>query len=456
MDADGRVVLALVLAVIAVPFAVSGIVTTLALTRTHAPSAALRRRSDRRRDRLPGGRLAPRPHQSQHRGLRRGATGAVGAICFRRAAGSAPGWSSRGAAAGTGSGAERRRRTSARSLPQEPAGLDGAGPAQPVEQPRARPGARAAAGAGVLLGPRTGRRGVHEPAGVRAAGRRSRHPDDRVGRQPGVARLGVLRRDRAALPDPQGRDGGGHRRRRRPRRPGGDLEPEPVDHRRRDQQQHRRAARHAPSPLHPARRSSGRPAGARRGPRLHDPDERSLRRDPDVARRHLGGHRRRSLHAERERALHPGSVAHLPGSPDAHRRAERVALVLAAAGLGNEPADGAGRRRAARARRGPAARPPGAGRASQRGHAAGVGGAAVRGRPAHPGSHQRGARLHHSRLAAAARVRSAAECDRAAASRWRNWRRPPPTISTTTGRPPTRGRSSSTWCGPRPGGAPAP
>ena len=56
---------------------------------------------------------------------------------------------------------------------------------------------------------------------------------------------------------------------------------------------------------------------------------RSLRRDPDVARRHLGGHRRRRLHAERERALHPGSVAHLPGSPDADRGAERVALVLA-------------------------------------------------------------------------------------------------------------------------------
>ena len=98
-------------------------------------------------------------------------------------------------------------------------------------------------------------------------------------------------------------------------------------------------------------------------------------------------------------------------TPD--RRAERVALVLAAARLGNEPADGAGRRRAARARHGPAARPPGAGRASQRGHAARVGVAAVRGRPAHPGSDQPGARLHCPRLAAAAPVRPAAERDRA-------------------------------------------
>ena len=89
------------------------------------------------------------------------------------------------------------------------------------------------------------------------------------------------------------------------------------DHRRRDQQQHHRAARHAPSPLHPARRSSGVRLVHDEAPRFMTRDERPLRRDPDVARRHLGGHRCRRLHAERERALHPGSVARFPGSPDA-------------------------------------------------------------------------------------------------------------------------------------------
>ena len=89
--------------------------------------------------------------------------------------------------------------------PKNRAGLDDAGPAQPVEQPRARPGARAAAGPAFYWGAGQGAEAFTSQPGVRAARRRGRHADDRVGRQPGVARLGVLRRDRAALPDAQGR-----------------------------------------------------------------------------------------------------------------------------------------------------------------------------------------------------------------------------------------------------------
>jgi hypothetical protein len=82
------VVLALVLAVIAVPFAVSGIVTTLALTRTHAPVGRLYAAD------LIGAAtgclvavwLLDHTNLSTA-AFAAGATGAVGAICFRRAAG---------------------------------------------------------------------------------------------------------------------------------------------------------------------------------------------------------------------------------------------------------------------------------------------------------------------------------------------------------------------------------
>ena len=82
------IVLALVLAVIAVPFAVSGIVTTLALTRTHAPVGRLYAAD------LIGAAtgclvavwLLDHTNLSTA-AFAAGATGAVGAICFRRAAG---------------------------------------------------------------------------------------------------------------------------------------------------------------------------------------------------------------------------------------------------------------------------------------------------------------------------------------------------------------------------------
>ena len=82
------IVLALVLAVIAVPFAVSGIVTTLALTRTHAPVGRLYAAD------LIGAAtgclvavwLLDHTNLSTA-AFAAGATGAAGAICFRRAAG---------------------------------------------------------------------------------------------------------------------------------------------------------------------------------------------------------------------------------------------------------------------------------------------------------------------------------------------------------------------------------
>ena len=81
---------------------------------------------------------------------------------------SAPACSCRRAGAGRGHRRrQRRHRADSRPLPEEPRRLDDAGDAQPVEHPRARPGVRAAGWAGLLLGRRAGRRGVHQHPGDR-------------------------------------------------------------------------------------------------------------------------------------------------------------------------------------------------------------------------------------------------------------------------------------------------
>ena len=64
----------------------------------------------------------------------------------------------------------------------------------------------------------------------------------------------------------------------------------------------------------------------RRRAQLHPAIERALRRDSGVARRHLGGHGRRRVHADREHAVHERSVRGLLRSPDRARRADDYAL----------------------------------------------------------------------------------------------------------------------------------
>ena len=181
------IVLALVLAVIAVPFAVSGIVTTLALTRTHAPVGRLYAAD------LIGAAtgclvavwLLDHANLSTA-AFAAGATGAAGAICFRRAAGLGTGRLAPGAlalaltAAMVNVGAEpvhvlypknRQAWTMPvlRSLWNSHAHVLVLAPRQ---------------GPAFYWGPGQGAEAFATPAGVRAAGRRSRHADDRVGRQP--------------------------------------------------------------------------------------------------------------------------------------------------------------------------------------------------------------------------------------------------------------------------------
>ena len=309
-------------------------------------------------------------------------------------------------------------------------------------------------------GPGQGAEAFTSQPGVRAARRRGRHADDRVGRQPRVARLGVLRRDRAALPacaragrsrsSASAADATSWRR-------SGASSPSITGVEINDNvialldTHHRRFTRLADHP----------------GVRLvHDEGRAFLTRTRDrfdVIQMSL---------VDTWAATGAGAFT-LSENGLYTREAWRIFLdrltptgVLSvsrwfspAARLGDEPAAGAG----GRARCSIAAW---TGRsthlalvvAPQRGHAAGVGVAAVRADDlAHRGSHQPGARVHRPRRRRSSPrpmrgsprscgSRSMAELAVATAD----------DRSTTIGRPPTRGRSSSTWCGPRPGGAPAP
>ena len=98
------------------------------------------------------------------------------------------------------------------------------------------------------------------------------------------------------------------------------------------------------------RDASGRHAGARRGALVPDARAGTLRRAADVADRHLGGDRRRRLHADRERALHARGLGRLPARAEAERRLQRVALVRPGTDLRDDAAAVAGRGVAARRR----------------------------------------------------------------------------------------------------------
>ena len=84
---------------------------------------------------------------------------------------------------------------------------------------------------------------------------------------------------------------------------------------------HRRFARHSGP--------SGSPLRARRRPLVPDAHQRTLRRHPDVADRHLGCHRRRRVQPLGERPLHDGGLARRALPPDADGRLQRVQVVRA-------------------------------------------------------------------------------------------------------------------------------
>ena len=150
------VTLALVLGVIAAPFAFGGIVTTLALTRTHAPVGRLYAADllGAAAGCLAAVLLLDHANLSTA-AFAAAALAATGAICFRRAAGLRIGIAVPGGAGigNRGRGRQRRRRATPCRLSQEPARLAPARVAQPVEQPRAHPGVRARRRPAVLLGP---------------------------------------------------------------------------------------------------------------------------------------------------------------------------------------------------------------------------------------------------------------------------------------------------------------
>ncbi len=70
-----------------------------------------------------------------------------------------------------------------------------------------------------------------------------------------------------------------------------------------------------------------------------------LRRPADVADRHLGGHRRRRVHADGERPLHARRMAGVPARADADGRLQRVALVRSGRRFRDHAPAVAGRRR---------------------------------------------------------------------------------------------------------------
>ena len=98
--------------------------------------------------------------------------------------------------------------------------------------------------------------------------------------------------------------------------------------RRRSESDHRqrRHARTVPRVLRIDLSEPARPRGRRRWPQLHPAIERPLRHHPGLSRRHLGRHRGRRLHADREHALYQRSVRGLLRSPHRSRHADDYPL----------------------------------------------------------------------------------------------------------------------------------
>ena len=157
------------------------------------------------------------------------------------------------------------------------------------------------------------------------------------GRMEDVGYLAV-RADRARLPAPaRHRAGVGaavqrarHRARRRARPALGAALRRGARGRRRDQPDHRerRHARRVRGLLRPRLHASQGAGHRGRRPQLRAASRTALRRHPGLARGHVGRHRGRRLHAQRELALHGRGLHRLLRPPHRHRHDHRHALGL--------------------------------------------------------------------------------------------------------------------------------
>ena len=110
--------------------------------------------------------------------------------------------------------------------------------------------------------------------------------------------------------------------------------------------------------LHRHRPRAGNKLRGRRGAQLVRPHRPVVRPPPDEPDRHLGGDRRRRLHALGKRPLHRRGVADLPRAADAGRRVHGQPLVRARRGQRDRADDQPRRRDAAGSRRRRAEAPP--------------------------------------------------------------------------------------------------
>ena len=217
--------------------------------------------------------------------------------------------------------------------------------------------------------------------------------------------------------------------------------------RRRDQPDLHRPADAALRGLHRHRPRAGNQLRGRRGAQLVRPHRPFVRPPPDEPDRHLGGDRRRRLHALGKRPLHRRGVADLPRAADAGRRVHGQPLVRARRGQ-RDRADGQPRRRdAAGSRRRRAEAPPVRRRIRDRRDAGDVAKAALRSGPC--GARRRPPRLTISAFSSAPRPRRprrscGTSLRRPIARRSSGRSEAPISISA---RRPMRARSSSTSCG---------
>ena len=227
------VALAVATIVLAVPFVLSGIVVTLALTRTGGPIGRLYAAD------LFGAALGCLAviallafSNITSVAFVAGAVAALSAWCFTRSGG-AGSWRPLVTAVLLGAIALANASDRSRSrcdLSQEPIALAGPGPRRHVgvEHTLLRHHPESGRGTRVSLGRGSWKRRFPHDLGVDCHRRRSRDANHEVGRAARLARVGPIRRHLAALSPPPRRRRG-HWRRRRPRSAHGAVGPEPGD-----------------------------------------------------------------------------------------------------------------------------------------------------------------------------------------------------------------------------------
>ena len=149
--------------------------------------------------------------------------------------------------------------------------------------------------------------------------------------QPSDAALPAVRADRARLSPGRaavGLLGAGHWPWRRSRSAVGARLRRHSRRWRRDQPHHRPRRHAGPVPRLLGRHLPGSASDHSRGrrPELRAPEPDALRRDSGVARRHVGRHRRRRLHADRELAVHRRSLRRVPRPSQRPRHPDDHAL----------------------------------------------------------------------------------------------------------------------------------